>query len=285
MIAKLFNENAVNIYTDGSSMSGPRAGGIGIVFVVVNEAGDEVVVNSYDYSGYPGATNNEMELEACIIALDEALTHQRFKSYDTVAIYSDSRFVTNNYKNAMFNWPNTGWKNRKTRRPIKHVSQWKRLLRLMKRAQRDRRTVTIQWEKGKTHEYNKAADKAAKRSAHNPINKPLSHVTVKRKLSDREVEVGSVKMLGQRLLIRPITSEWLPSPHQCFRYKYEVLSKGSRFYRSVDFIFSTEVLSRSCRYMVLVNKETANPWIVRKLKELPRNESGPTSAGRQTPKV
>lgn len=31
-------EDALNIYTDGSMFSDPRAGGIGIVFVIINEA-------------------------------------------------------------------------------------------------------------------------------------------------------------------------------------------------------------------------------------------------------
>ncbi len=44
----MLDDNALNIYTDGSSFSGPRAGGIGIVFVIVNDAGDEEVINELD---------------------------------------------------------------------------------------------------------------------------------------------------------------------------------------------------------------------------------------------
>lgn len=67
----MLDEDALNIYTDGSSFSGPRVGGIGIVFVIVNGAGDEEIVNEFDYPGYKQATNNEMELEACIKGLEE----------------------------------------------------------------------------------------------------------------------------------------------------------------------------------------------------------------------
>jgi ribonuclease HI len=35
-------EKTLNIYTDGSSLSGPRRGGIGIRFVTINDSGDEV---------------------------------------------------------------------------------------------------------------------------------------------------------------------------------------------------------------------------------------------------
>ena len=54
-------EDALNIYTDGSMFSAPRAGGIGIVFVIINESGDPQVINEFEYPGYRQATNNEME--------------------------------------------------------------------------------------------------------------------------------------------------------------------------------------------------------------------------------
>ena len=36
-------ENAINIYTDGSSFSHPRLGGIGIHIVIINDEGFEEV--------------------------------------------------------------------------------------------------------------------------------------------------------------------------------------------------------------------------------------------------
>jgi ribonuclease HI len=64
----MLKENALNIYTDGSMLPSPRAGGIGIVFAVINDAGDVEIIKDRDRPGYKGATNNQMELEACISA-------------------------------------------------------------------------------------------------------------------------------------------------------------------------------------------------------------------------
>ena len=144
----MLDEDALNIYTDGSSFSGPRAGGIGIVFVIVNSAGDEEVINEFDYPGYRQATNNEMELEACIKGLEDALNQESLQQYKNITIHTDSRYIVDNYKTAMFVWPTTKWKSRQTGRPILHVDQWKRLVRLLKHAYQDRRNVSIKWVKG-----------------------------------------------------------------------------------------------------------------------------------------
>ena len=61
-------EDALNIYTDGSCLSNPRRGGIGIRYIVINAAGDEEWVDEAP-PGYKQATNNELELMACIVAL------------------------------------------------------------------------------------------------------------------------------------------------------------------------------------------------------------------------
>ena len=78
------DEDALNIYTDRSSFSGPRVGGIGIVFVIINDAGGEEVVNEFVYPGYRQATNNEMELEACIKGLEEALDQKALQQSGSI---------------------------------------------------------------------------------------------------------------------------------------------------------------------------------------------------------
>ena len=62
----MIDENALNIYTDGSSFSSPRRGGIGIIFVFPDYLNKEE--KEFAPEGYVGATNNEMELKACIVA-------------------------------------------------------------------------------------------------------------------------------------------------------------------------------------------------------------------------
>jgi YD repeat-containing protein len=68
------DDNALVIYTDGSSLQRPRRGGYAYRLVTVDETGEEM---TYDYHepGYLQATNNEMELVACIEAL------KRYQAY------------------------------------------------------------------------------------------------------------------------------------------------------------------------------------------------------------
>jgi len=264
----MLDDNALNIYTDGSSYSGPRVGGIGIVFVIVNSAGDEEIISEFDYPGYKQATNNEMELEACIKGLGESIDQESLQQYKKIVIHTDSRYIVDNYKNAMFVWPTTRWQSRQTGRPILHVGQWKQLVRLIKRASQDRRNVSIQWVKGHSKDkYNKAADKRARQSAKNPLHKPLSTVSVRRKLTSKSVEIGSVEMRGQRLSIHILTTEYLKT-HRLWKYKYEVLSRRSRYADNVDIIFSTVPLRDGHCYAVVLNKDTANPRITRMLDEI-----------------
>lgn len=56
------DENAINVFTDGSVKERPRRGGVGYRIVTVDEQGEEVTWDS-DLPGYPGASNNEMELQ------------------------------------------------------------------------------------------------------------------------------------------------------------------------------------------------------------------------------
>jgi hypothetical protein len=100
-------ENALNIFTDGSMLPSPRAGGIGIVFVVINDAGDPQIIKQFDRPGYIQATNNEMELEASIVGLQEALDDPELRKYSKVEIFPDSKYVQGNQINLMFVWPKT----------------------------------------------------------------------------------------------------------------------------------------------------------------------------------
>lgn len=265
----MLHENALNIYTDGSMFSGPRAGGIGIIFVIINDAGDAQTIKEFERPGYRQSTNQEMELEACIVALEEALNDADLAKYLNIEIFTDSRYVSKGYKQAMFVWCKTQWTSRETGRPILHVQQWKQLLRLLKRSSQERRRVNIHWVKGhKQNPYNKAADKAAKRSAKNPLNKPLSVASVRRKKSSKKTEISSVKMQGQQLKIRIVTAQFLRSPHQLWKYKYEVLSGESEFCGNVDEIFSELYLRDGHEYEVTLNDNTDNPRIVELIRDL-----------------
>ena len=256
-------DDALNIYTDGSSFSGPRVGGIGIRFIYINEAGNEEI-QDIEFPGYKSATNNQMELQACIYALKEAQRCKELASFNKIVIYSDSRYVVDNYKNAIFIWPKTKWRTQ-TGRPVLNADLWKELTKTSKK--RGMR-VEIKWVKGHSKDkHNKAVDKLAKKSAKNPLNKPLTIVDVRRKKSPKSVEIGCVEMRGQRISVRIITSEYLKT-QKIHKYKYEVLSKGSKYFENVDIVFSKELLKVGHSYIVSFNKNTYNPMIRKVIREI-----------------
>ena len=71
--------NALNIYIDGSCLPSHRREGVGIRFVFPDKFPIDNIIWDFEYSGYKGSTNNKMELQACILAMKEALEY-----YDTI---------------------------------------------------------------------------------------------------------------------------------------------------------------------------------------------------------
>ena len=256
-------ENALNIYTDGSSLGRPRAGGVGIRFIIVTPLGEEQI-RDLTVAGYRGATNNQMELNACVIALKEALELVVPPHIIRVVIYSDSQYVVGNYKRAMFEWPKTRWHTR-TGKPVLNAMLWKELLKYL---QKIRMPVEFRWVKGHSkNEHNRAVDQLARTSAKQPFNRALSHVNVRRKLTPKAVEVGSVEMAGQRITIRIITSEYL-HVQRIWKYKYEVISRRSEFHGNVDIIFSNHHVGAGRTYSVRFNSDTDNPRIEKVFREI-----------------
>ena len=57
------------------------------------------------------------------------------------------------------------------------------------------------------------------------------------------------------------------------RYKYEVLSRRSKYYGNVDVIYSREDMRAGHHYLVSVNGDTANPRVTRVLREIERDKT------------
>lgn len=261
----MIHEDALNIYTDGSSYSGPRTGGIGIRFVSVDDAGDEVV-EDFPILGYKNATNNSMELYACVIALQKASGHPKIPHLNRICIFTDSRYVIDNYKKAIFQRPKQKWSTT-SGTPVLNADLWKQLVREIRKAPRK---VEFTWVKGHSkNSHNKAVDKLAKQSAKNAINDPISIIAVRRKQTEKSIDVGSVEMRGQRLAIRIITSEYL-RVQKIVKYKYEVLSKGSKYFGNVDLIYSAHDMRAGHHYEISVNRDTSNPRVLNVIRELER---------------
>ena len=104
----------VIIYTDGACSGNPGNGGWGAV-LMYNGAQKEMS------GGVENTTNNQMELLACIKAL-EAL-----KQPCRVDLYSDSAYVVNSFlQNWLVNWKLNGWKGA-NKKPVKNIEFWQQL--------------------------------------------------------------------------------------------------------------------------------------------------------------
>jgi len=186
--------------------------------------------------------------------------------FEKVIIWTDSLYVSGNYLKAIFDWPKRKW-HTKNGRPVLNAKLWKELIKCIKKLRQTGVRVDIKWVQGHSkNPHNRAADRMARQSAKRPYEKPLSAVRVRRKLSSDSVDIGSVEILGQRMTIRIINSEYLDQ--KLWKYKYEVMSKGSKYYGCVDSIFSSLSMDPGHTYFVRVNNEQENPRVDKVFREV-----------------
>ena len=268
-------EDTLEAYTDGSCLSHPRRGGIGIRFVWIDETTGEEITEDLSPPGYPNATNQEMEILACTMSLRESLTLGLPGSVRGLVIRTDSAYLHENYKRAIFEWPKQKWY-RSSGGPVENAEDWKELVRWYKKAARKFDVVRIEWVKGHSgNPHNRAADRLAKHSARNAWNKPRKIVHVRRKHTTETVSRGSVKMDGQRLTIRIFQSGIL-NVQKLWRCTYEVVSTDSPYVGKVDVIFTDEDkrLDAGHTYDVRVNNYNENPRIVEVFGEILPTKDG-----------
>lgn len=92
----------IEIYCDGSCSGNPGMGGFGVIVIQ-----DFKILNAYSGSSEK-TTNNRMELEALIKALDFAITNYKD---ELVKIYSDSAYCVNIFNSWIHSWYRNDWKN------------------------------------------------------------------------------------------------------------------------------------------------------------------------------
>ncbi len=258
------SSTALNIYTDGSCRHHPRRGGMGFRLLFPDHCNMNEIQQDYSPAGYKGATNNQMELKVCTVAIEEAMKHVEFNQIKRIVIHTDSLYVRNNYKRAMFQWLKTGWK-KSSGAPVLNADLWKEFV---KTVQKTHKIVEVEWVKGHSkNEHNKAVDKLAKKSSQNPIQKMPNVVDVRRKKTDKMVSLGSVKMSGQKVSIRIIVSEYLKT-QKIHKYKYEVVSIGSKYFGCIDIVYSSLLLKAGHSYSVSFNKDMKFPQICKFFKEI-----------------
>jgi ribonuclease HI len=263
----VLDENALNIFTDGSSYGSPRRGGYAFRIITVGDDGYPVVRDEQPY-GHAGGTNQEMELLAAIAALNY-ITGRRspydVRDFSKVVVYTDSLYVKNNVDNALYRWPTTEWCDRNGN-PVVNAALWKDLVKAIFRI--SPRRVHFEWVKGhKASADNRAVDKAAKKSATGPLHGPLKVERVRRKLTDKKTEPGSIKCEGQRITLRVVSDCWLRE-QRIGRYRCEVMSKASPYFGNIDWLYSYELLKAGHTYYVRLNDETTRPRIEKVFREL-----------------
>lgn len=264
---KILKPNTLYIYTDGSSLPKPRAGGIGIRYVILDEDSNEMIFDKECF-GYKGASNNQMELNACVEALRMSQEIAFGQYYNHIEVRSDSRYVVDNVYCAKYIWPKQKWFNR-FGKPILNVELWKDLIKEIKNISKQ---INFVWVKGHAKdEHNKAVDKSAKWSAKSVLNEPLAVVTVRRKITKDKTKIGSVRNTGQRISIRIISSEYLRE-QQLAKYRYEVISKGSQYFGKVDLAYSTHIMRDAHSYVVTLNRSTENSRILKVIREIEKAE-------------
>lgn len=136
-------------YTDGACSGNPGPGGWGVVLRALD--GARVVKERELKGGAKDTTNNRMELQAAIAAL-EALERPA-----TLRVITDSVYVRDGVTKWMHGWKRNGWKT-SAKKPVKNEDLWRQL-----DTAQARHSVTWEWVKGHAgHPENERADELAR---------------------------------------------------------------------------------------------------------------------------
>ncbi len=261
----IIDEEALNIFTDGSSYPlKQRAAGIGIRYVWVNSTGDEET-DDYAPPGWSSATIDEVEIKAVTAGLIEAKRmFGNLVKFKRILVFSDSRYVVNNFIKAMNIWPKTRWRGANGM-PVSNIELWKGLGRAVNSIHL---RVDVEWVKAhKSNLHNRAADKLAKTSASTPINKRFSISETTKKWSDRKTVRGCIAPKAQLLKVRVISRKFITKA-KTSEYRYEVIDSEAPCFKDVDFAYSEATLSRNHCYVVRLNDDSSKPTFLEILEEL-----------------
>jgi ribonuclease HI len=266
----MIEEESLEIYIDGSVSN--KNGGVGIRILTIDSDGNEVF-HDLQSTGYVNAKSSQMEIVACVYALEEAVRLQLIRAKKRATIFTDSKYLAENYKETMFHWVGNRWL-MKSGRPAPDAREWKDLVKQIRMYNKLKIYVEIKWIKGHDqNQHNQAVHQMAKNASRVPIsllpknNKILSAVQPKQLVASNKTEIGSVKMEMQKISIKILDCEYL-SFHNLWSYKYLVVSKNSSYYGLVDKIFSKISLDVGRVYYVRFNLNTNNPRIEKLYREV-----------------
>lgn len=146
----------IEVYTDGSTKNNGQENAVGgwAYIVLVNGS-----LAYTDYGYLFNTTNQQMELFAAIEAC--AYLDNRYDSFDSFTIYSDSAYLVNCVNNKWYEkWLTNGWKNSKDE-PVANKPYWNLLIPYF-----DDFRFTFEKVKGHSNvKFNNLADELAQRAA------------------------------------------------------------------------------------------------------------------------
>ena len=105
-------------FTDGACSGNPGPGGWGVLLQA--KSGETVLKERELKGGEADTTNNRMELEAAIAAL-EALERP-----SKITVVTDSAYVKGGITSWLFSWKKNDWRT-STKKPVKNEDLWRRL--------------------------------------------------------------------------------------------------------------------------------------------------------------
>ena len=133
------------IYTDGGCSGNPGPGGWGCVIL---DGENDTRLSG----GEAHTTNNRMELQAAISALDAVVKNTEWRN-KKVCVYSDSQYVKNGITSWIKNWKKNGWRTA-AKKPVLNKELWEQLDTLYNQ-------LNIEWKWVKGHAgitYNEVCD-------------------------------------------------------------------------------------------------------------------------------
>lgn len=258
----MLEEEPLKIYVD-ASVSPDNHGGVGAAVISIDANGFEVITE-IQVAGFNYVNSCQMEILACVNVLDEIASQQLDYRKKQIIIYTDSKHVAENYKFAMFHWVGNNWQD--NGRPVSDANEWNQLVKRLRKYNRDGVFVEIHWVKGHSKNiYNNLAHKLALRASRIQAsayskNSILSAFRPQQIKAPKKLEIGSVKMVGQRVSIKILGIEYL-RVHKLWSCKYQVVTARSPYYGSVDKAFLRTSVDVGKSYYVKLNSSSGNPRI------------------------
>ena len=158
---------AIQIYSDGSSLSNPGPSGCAYIIRYWNSDNENDMPKATDFEfkkGFRLSTNNRMEIMSAILGIEEVLKRIASGEFTTktVNVISDSRYLCDAVnKHWIDKWPQKGWIT-STNFPVKNKDLWEKIIELLETCKKESVILTFSHIFGHNgDEYNEKADHLA----------------------------------------------------------------------------------------------------------------------------